>query len=213
MRPFPLLFACALLLGCLGGEGPDVEMNAFNLSGAHLRGSPDAPILIVEYSDFECPFCGLASDSVGRMLSSHGGRVRFVYKHFPLNSGCNPAVGGVAHRQACAAAEAAECAGEQGKFWEYHDALFGENIAAQRELRAPDFSDDKLLAIASSLGLNASLFSACLSSHSMLPKVIADAEEGGRLRVSGTPTFFVNGKRRTGALSPGEWDALLGGMG
>ncbi|MEM3030927.1 MAG: thioredoxin domain-containing protein [Candidatus Micrarchaeia archaeon] len=211
MRTATALLACAFfLLGCAGGgKGPDVPVGAFNLSGAHARGNPNASILIVEYSDFECPFCGLAAESAKSMLASHGQRVRFIYKHFPLNGNCNPALQSAGHARACAAAEAAECAGQQGRFWEYHDLLFAENIAAQKTLRAPDFSDAGLRALASSLGLDASLFDACLSSHNTLPKVRSDAAEGSRLSVQGTPTFFVNGKRAVGALSPSEWDALL----
>ncbi|MEM4389400.1 MAG: thioredoxin domain-containing protein [Candidatus Micrarchaeia archaeon] len=205
-----VLLCAIFLLGCAGG-GPDVPADAFNLTGAHVRGNPNAPITVVEYSDFECPFCGLAADSAARMLAVHGQRVRFIYKHFPLNSACNPALHGTGHARACAAAEAAECAGEQGHFWEYHDLLFAENIAAQRAFRAPDFSDARLRALAASLNLDLSRFDACMANHTALPKVLSDAAEGSRFKVSATPTFFVNGKRAVGALSQSEWEALLGG--
>jgi protein-disulfide isomerase len=138
-------------------------------------------------------------------MADYASDVRLAYKHYPLNGECNPALNVAAHAQACDAALASECASEQGKFWEYHDALFDENVNAQKKFSQPDFSNQSLASIAGTVGLDAQKFSACMQSGRDKDRIVLDAEEATRVGVQGTPTFFVNGKKYEGMLSYSEW--------
>jgi protein-disulfide isomerase len=143
-------------------------------------GPANAPVEIVEFSDFQCPFCLRAHPTVDQVLKTYGDRVRFVYRHYPLPG----------HPNARPAAEAAECAAEQGKFWPYHDKLF----ASQSRLSEADLKQD-----AAELGMDASKFNACVDSHKYAAKVEADLHAGQEAGVDGTPAFFVNGRLISGA--------------
>ena len=201
------LAACLLLLAGCAQRPADVfvPLSSFNLTNAHETGSANASVLIVEYSDFECPFCGLAQASLKRAVADYQTEVKLVFKHYPLNGECNPAIGGVGHAQACDAALASECAGEQGKFWEFHDRLFQKNVDAQRTFSAPDFTNQSLLAIGQEAGADAQAMAACMRLGKAAENVVADAQEGRAVGVEGTPTFFVNGKKIEGMLSYSEW--------
>ena len=142
-----------------------------------VRGPADAPVTLLEYGDFECPFCGRAFRELKRLEQSVGDQVRFVFRHFPLTQ---------VHPHARLAAEAAEAAGAQGKFWEMHDTLFTHQ-------QALELSD--LLAYADDLGLDSPGFSRDLQEHRFTPKVRRDFMEGVRSGVNGTPTIFINGQR------------------
>jgi len=137
---------------------------------------------LVEFSDFECPFCGRHYQTLKKILSDYKGKVRLVYKHFPLGF----------HPNAQKAAEASECASEQGKFWEYHDKLF--------ENQPTGYSLEKFKQWAKDLGLNSSKFNDCLDSGKYAKKVQADYQEGLQKGVNGTPATFVNGQLVSGAL-------------
>jgi predicted DsbA family dithiol-disulfide isomerase len=147
---------------------------------APVRGNPAAPVTVVEFSDFECPYCGRARPTVFRVLQTYGDKVRWVFRHFPLDF----------HSEARKAGEAAVCAGDQGHFWEMHDRLF----AHQGQLDVPD-----LKAHAAALGLDTAAFDQCLDSGRHAARVEADSEEGARLGVSGTPAFFIDGRPLVGA--------------
>ncbi|MCU1453264.1 MAG: oxidoreductase [Acidimicrobiales bacterium] len=147
----------------------------------HIRGPVDAPVTLVEYGDYECPFCAMAHPVVETVRAQLGDQLRFVFRHFPLTT---------MHPHAQAAAEAAECAGAQGAYWPYHDLLF-EN---QRRLALPD-----LLARALALGLDGEQFEGELLGHMHLGKVQEDFLSGVRSGVNGTPTFFIEGRRYDGA--------------
>jgi protein-disulfide isomerase len=155
------------------------------------KGPADAPVTLLEYGDFECPFCGQAFWELKRLEQSVGDQVRFVFRHFPLAE---------VHPHARLAAEAAEAAGAQGKFWEMHDALFTN----QRALELPD-----LLTYADDIGLDRARFIRDLQEHRFLPKVRRDFMEGVRSGVNGTPSFFINGQRWNG---PYTAEALLAGI-
>ena len=146
----------------------------------HIRGSADARVTLVEYGDFECPYCGRA-ESVIRELLSDFGDVRYVWRHLPLAD---------VHPHAQRAAEAAEAAAEQGAFWEMHDLLFQHQDA----LRPSD-----LEGYARSLGLDAERFDEELRTHDYAARVADDVDSADLSGVSGTPTFFVNGRRHYGA--------------
>jgi Na+/H+ antiporter NhaA len=146
----------------------------------HMRGPADAPVTLVEYGDFECPFCGRAEPVVRELLADFGD-LRYVWRHLPLND---------VHPHAQLAAEAAEAAGAQGAFWPMHDLLLGH----QRALRAPD-----LIRYAEGLGLDADRFAEDLRRHAGAGRVAEDVDGADLSGVSGTPTFFVNGRRHHGA--------------
>ncbi len=164
-------------------------------------GSTDAAITIVEFSDFECGHCAAFHQSLEDVLHRGAENVRVVFRHFPLDSACNPKVPTRLHPQACLAAIAAECALEQGKFWEYHNLLFDNQQQLGREF---------LIGYAARLGLDTTRFAACLSSDDARARVQRDAEAGAGLGVDSTPTVFINGRTIKGALEPARLvDALV----
>ena len=148
-------------------------------------------ISIVEYSDFQCPACGAAEPYVKEILQKYGNKTKLTYKHFPLPF----------HQYAAKAAEASECAGDQDKFWEYHDKLF-EN---QNKLDV-----GSLKKYAQQNGLDTDLFNKCLDSGTMASRVSQDKAEAKSLGVDATPTFFVNGKKHVGVLTPEKFLELSG---
>ena len=146
----------------------------------HIRGPADAPVTVVEYGDFECPYCGLAEPVVRELLADFGD-VRYVWRNLPLTD---------VHPNARLAAEAAEAAADQGTFWEYHDLLLDHQDA----LRPAD-----LLGYAERLGLDVDRLHQSLRGHDTAARVAEDVESADLSGVSGTPTFFVNGRRHQGA--------------
>jgi Na+/H+ antiporter NhaA len=146
----------------------------------HIRGPEESSVTVVEYGDFECPYCGMAEPAVRALLRDYG-EIRYVWRHLPLND---------VHPNAQIAAEAAEAAGRQGAFWEMHDLLLDHQDA----LRPPD-----LVGYATSLGLDTGQFAADLRKHVGQGHVMEDLDSADLSSVSGTPTFFVNGKRHYGA--------------
>jgi protein-disulfide isomerase len=149
----------------------------------HIRGSVDAPVTLLEYGDYECPYCGSAHEIVNAIRARMRTQLRFVFRHFPLRT---------LHPSAELAAETAEASGQQRKFWPMHDMLF-EN---QQRLSAPN-----LLAYATALGLGLEEFGSELANRVHAPKVQDDLVSGIRSGVKGTPSFFINGIRHDGA-----WD-------
>jgi protein-disulfide isomerase len=148
--------------------------------GRPAKGKAGASIDIIMFSDYQCPYCARAEESVTQVLSKYGDKVRLVFRDYPLPF----------HDRARPAAEAAACANEQGKFWEYHDKLF----AGQRDL-----SDAKLKAMAGELGLDQAKFDACLASGKFEAQIDEDMKAGEAVGVSGTPAFFINGRMLSGA--------------
>ena len=142
----------------------------------HTLGPEHAPVVVIEYGDFQCPTCKQAAPAVKMLLERFANRVRFAFRHFPLEQ---------AHAQALGAAEAAEAASEQGRFWEMHDVLF----ANQDRLSAPH-----LHGYAERLGLDLPQFTAELDDHVYLQRIREHQESGRRSHVRGTPGFFVNGR-------------------
>ncbi|SHN76451.1 Na+/H+ antiporter NhaA [Geodermatophilus obscurus] len=157
----------------------------------HVRGPADAPLTLVEYGDFECPFCGRATGTVEELRERFGDRLRYVFRHVPLVD---------VHPHARLAAEAAEAAAAQGRFWEMHDRLF----AGQDRLMPAD-----LLEHAAAAGLDVSRFARDLGSSRFARRVEEDVESAEVSGVTGTPTFFVNGRRHTGPFDTGSLAAAL----
>ncbi|HET8874520.1 MAG TPA: thioredoxin domain-containing protein [Gaiellaceae bacterium] len=143
----------------------------------HIQGSADAAVTLVEYGDYECPYCGAAYPIVKEVQARMGERLRFVFRNFPIST---------SHPHAEQAAEAAEAAAAQGSFWEMHDVLY-EN---QKRLR-----DEDLRSYAEKLGLDVERFDTELADHVHADRVHEDFLTGVRSGVNGTPTFYVNGAR------------------
>jgi protein-disulfide isomerase len=154
------------------------------------RGPENAPVTIVEFSDFQCPFCSKAHDTVEEVMQAYAGKVRLYFRHYPLPN----------HPQAPKAAEAAMCANEQGKFWEYHDALFKN----QRALEPTQLKE-----YATSVGLDAAKFTECLDSGKHAAAVQEDMQAGSRSGVQGTPAFFINGIFLNGAQPLSEFKRII----
>ncbi len=154
------------------------------------RGPQNAPVTVVEFSDFQCPFCGKAHDTVEQVMQAYAGKVRLVFRQFPLEM----------HQHAKKAAEASLCANEQGKFWEYHDVLFKN----QQTLDAPQLKDH-----ANEIGLEQSKFASCLDSGKFSKAVQDDMSAGQQVGVSGTPAFFINGVMLSGAMPFDEFKRVI----
>ena len=158
--------------------------------GRPSKGPAGAPVQIIEFSDFECPFCFRVNPTVAQVLSTYGDRVRLVYRHLPLPN----------HPNARPAAEASGCANEQGRFWEYHDRLF----ANQSRLAAADLKQH-----AADLGLDTAKFNTCVDSRRFQKDVDADLDAAQLLGVSGTPHFFINGRALSGAQPLESFKAII----
>lgn len=156
-----------------------------------VRGPADAPITIVEFSDFQCPFCSRVNPTLKRLEETYAGRIRVVFRDFPLLQ---------IHPHAGKAAEAAGCADEQGKFWPMHDALF----AAQDKLQPDDLKQH-----ATQLGLDMDKFTQCLDSGRRTVEWRKDLTDGEAYGVSSTPAFFVNGRMIVGAQPYEEFSAVV----
>jgi protein-disulfide isomerase len=176
------------LIAELRKSGPDIRMLSepprFEVAVANTdpsTGSASAPVTIVEFSDYQCPFCQRLEPTMKRILDTYGDQVRLVWKDFPLTA---------IHPHAVAAAESAHCAGDQGRFWDYADRLF----ANQRALQPSD-----LKKYAADLGLDAAKFDRCLDGSKYSQRVQESLAEGARLGLNSTPTLFVNGRMLSGA--------------
>jgi len=153
-------------------------------------GAAQAPVTIVEFSDFECPYCKRSVPILKELREKYPGKLKLVYRDFP----------GPNHRQALSAAEAAQCAAEQSRFWEYHDTLFAR--------QAPEVGWN-FSALAEGLGLRQSPFDACIKEHRYRQKVLKDLQEGLKLGVASTPTFFINGRPLVGARPLADFQAII----
>jgi protein-disulfide isomerase len=159
----------------------------------HAQGPADAPVTLVEYGDYECPHCGRAYPIVKAMQRSMGTDLRFVFRNFPLTK---------SHEHAEHAAEMAEAAGHEGKFWQMHDLLFEHQDALE---------DEQLLAYAATLDVDPRWAAAALAQGLFSERVHEDFASGVKSGVNGTPTFFINGARYDGLLHPTSLlEALVG---
>jgi protein-disulfide isomerase len=168
--------------------GPPVALE-FDDGLSRVKGAPKAAVTIVEFSDFECPFCRQVQDTLKQIMERYGEDVRLVFKHLPSEG----------HRNSLAAARAAYCAGEQDRFWQFHDALF-----AAKEL-SPEFYSG----LVSSLGLGREKFVECLGAERSRTAVLKDIEAAKRYHIDSTPSFLINGKLIKGALPWPEFQGLI----
>ena len=158
---------------------------------ARVRGGAKAPVTIVEFSDFQCPYCKKAEAILKDLLRKYNGQIKLAYRDFPLRG---------LHPQAQLAAEAGRCAEEQGKFWEYHDAL----LADQSKL-----DEAGLVKTAQTLGLNEKSFQTCLTGGKFKAQIEQDVQEGTQAGVSGTPGFFINGEFVNGTQTEAEFEKII----
>jgi protein-disulfide isomerase len=190
---FPLVFMLGMLSGwfiwgqsatTVGSTDTLTEVKRYDVSADDdpFLGPQNAPVTVIEFSDYQCPFCTKWYDTVAsRLLTDYKGKIRFVYRDLPLIA---------LHPDAQSAAEAANCAGEQNKYWEYHDALFGEKNG---------FGLQAYLQYASDLGLDVESFKTCVSERRYKKEVDADSYFARNLGINSTPTFFINGLLVVGA--------------
>jgi len=162
-------------------QPPPVVRVEVATSGAPVRGDEQAPVTLVEFSDFHCPFCKRVQPTLTTLLDRYPGKVKLVFRDLPLAQ---------LHPQAPRAAEAARCAQDQGKFWEYHDVLFQY---------APKAGDDDLKQYATDVGLDGEKFAGCLTQNTHRDAVQRDLDEATKLGLNGTPAFFINGRPISGA--------------
>lgn len=178
------------LQGDYATGNPSTEI-VHNFADDPSIGPEDAALTIVLFEDFECPFCARLYPNVKTTIQKYSDRVRFVYRDFPLND---------IHPHAQLAAEAGQCAHEQGKFWEYHDTLF------QNQTR---LTESDLKSYATYVGMNRQDFDFCLESGKYTEEVRADFQDGVEVGVTGTPTVFFNGERVPGVISEDGFEELI----
>jgi protein-disulfide isomerase len=179
------------------GSSPAVASGIAVVEGVDVSHDPvlgpaDAPVTIVEFSDFECPFCSrFARETAPVLRRQYGDRIRWIFVNYPLQS---------IHPNAYEAALAAECATEQERFWPYYDALFSGRY---------ELSSDGYAAAAKEVGVDEERFDACYSNADHAEEVALDIKEGGKFYILGTPTFYLNGRRMEGAQRPEAFAAVI----
>ncbi len=170
---------------------PPIFRSEVSVQGAPAMGPANAPVTLIEFSDFHCPFCRNVQPALDGLKAKYGSKVRFVFRDFPLDN---------LHPQARAAAEASHCADEQGKFWPFHDKLFRSDA---------DGSATALAKMAKEAGLDEKAFAACQTSGKYKASVQASAQEGAALGITGTPTFFINGRILVGAQDAETFSRMI----
>lgn len=170
-------------------KAPSVQTGP-NDSG-RIEGDPNAPITILEFGDYECPFCGRAEPTVEAVMKKYKGKVKLAFRDYPLSA---------IHPFADEAAEASRCAEAQHKFWPMHDAMYAD----QSKL-----SEDDLIKTAARLGMNKETFSACLKAKPYKESIQRDLEAGQKAGVDGTPAFFINGRFVNGAVPESKFDEVI----
>ncbi|RPJ24320.1 MAG: DsbA family protein [Chloroflexi bacterium] len=188
---------------------PEPIIYDIETAGSPSLGPADAPIVIVEFSDYQCPFCWRWYAQVYRpLLAAYPGKIRLVYRNFPLSN----------HQNAFASAEAALCAGDQGAYWEYHDTLFENYLALYQEDQGRLLDQSTYNQFASGLGLNIPAFEKCMTSRKYQQFILDDMDyannlppdtSAGEAAVGGTPTFFINGHRLGGAYPLEDFKKII----
>jgi protein-disulfide isomerase len=170
---------------------PVVYRVRIDTTNAPSRGQANARVSIIKFEDFECPFCKSVQPTLAELLKKYDGKLRIVHMDLPLHQ---------IHPQAELAAEAARCAGDQDNYWQYHDTLYQN---------APKLSHSELKAYAKEVGIDTAPFEQCLSSGKYKSLVQKDLSEGAQLGITGTPTFFINGREAAGALPLESFAAII----
>ncbi len=179
------------------------ELMVVQIAGAPTKGMSDAPVEIIEFSDFLCPACQKASRYNDIILAAHHDKVSITFKYYPWDMNCNPFIKQTTHPGACQVARAAVCAGEQGKFWEFHDKVFE---------KGPEYRPENIRGDLAALGVQMNQAEACMEDPRSLEAVKQSVQEGVRVGVTSTPSYFVNGVNVNGLLSPFGFNNLLPGF-
>ena len=213
--PLSIIVAALLIAGALFYNRADVRKSTANIGGQpdqsaavkislndsdHVLGDPGAKVTVVEYSDFQCPFCrSFWQDTFSQIKKDYidAGKAKFVYRHFPLGF----------HPMAIPSAKAVECAAERGKFWELHDQIFEEQ--AKQGGGTIQYTEADIKNWAGQIGLSGDDFNQCLSSDKYGARIQRDLQSGNQFGVDGTPTIFVNGQRVIGAQSYAVFKAAI----
>jgi protein-disulfide isomerase len=169
-------------------QAPGVEVG---YDAARVKGNADAPVTIVEFADFQCPYCRKSEATLKELLKKYGGRIKLAYRDFPLSE---------IHEHAELTAEASHCALAQGKFWEMHDAMFADGAK---------LDEPGLVKSALALGLDQNSFETCLKSGKYKSAVLQDVEAASQAGVNATPAFFINGESLNGARSEAEFAEII----
>ena len=209
MKSRQLLVGLGLVVILVGGmllwkkSAPTPEISSGQaIQDPRTKGAVNAPIKIIEFSDFECPSCKYAQSVVEELMTANPGKISFTFKHFPLPHH--------AHREI--SHKSSECAAEQNKFWPFHDLLYGNQETWSKKADPTQL----LVRYASEVGLDLDAFANCLADPAALKSVMKDYKEGTELKVRSTPTFFLNGERLAGGRELAEQgqktiDRLLAG--
>jgi len=172
-------------------SNPPTNINYEISEADHVLGPDDAPITVVEFSDFQCPYCSTFQKTMDTIIKKYPDKIKWVYKHFPLST---------IHPNAQPAAEAAECAGEQNKFWEFGDLLFANQA---------NLSRDTYVNLAQQADLNIDSFTQCLDEEKYKQKISQDYSQGLSLGVQGTPGNIINGTLYPGALTVEQMEQII----
>lgn len=170
---------------------PEIYRAEVDVAGAPARGAENAPVTLVKFEDFHCPYCDRVQATLAQLQSRYGDKLKIVHRDFPIDT---------LHPLARKAHEATRCAGAQGQFWAYHDLLYADKPATTVE---------ELIADAENLGLDVKAFEECLNSGTYAAGVEEDIKQGTRLGLTGTPSFFVNGRLLSGALPLQEFVEVI----
>lgn len=170
-------------------EFEQAKVESFDLASTPFKGSADAPIKVIEFSDFLCPYCRQLADGLNAFLPQTAGRVVLYYKQYPMDNACNESLKQQLHPGACVVAMGGICAAEQNRFWPYHDRVFAKQgqMASRPEVQKA----------AAEAGLDGAAFGACLDRPATMQRLRAEIREGTAAGVKGTPTLFINGRRVT----------------
>ncbi len=173
------------------GTSDTVRRVTVSTDGDPSVGPENAPVTIIEFSDYQCPYCKAWYDQVySQLMAAYPNQIRFVYRDYPLPG----------HAEAKPAAEAAECAGAQGKYWEFHDALFSDQYA---------FGRAGYEQYAADLGLDMASFTTCLDEHTYKSEVEGDALDAAKAGINSTPSFVINGRVVVGALPLSDFVSII----
>lgn len=196
-----IIVAFVAIVTFTGGKTSDSSKSGNNSSTnltENIKGNPNAKVTLVEYGDFQCPYCKQYEPTISQVLEKYNDKIKFQFRNFPLVN---------IHPNAFAAARAAEAAALQNKFWEMHDALYSDkNWSTWTEAKDPRSEFNKY---AKELGLNVDQFKKDFASSAVNDAVNADQAEGNKLEITGTPTFFLNGKKIQVANNPADFEKQI----
>lgn len=190
------------------GEFLEIWKNAprrsVGLGGAHAKGSRDPKLDVMEFADLECPACRREATVLRELMKKYPGVVRVAFRHYPLDNACNGFMSRPLHKHACDASLAAECAGQQGEFWAYHDKLFTPWGKPK-----PDLTREGLARSAEVVGLNMDEFTTCMERGAGMAKIQADLRAGASIGIRSTPTLVINGRRISQSLTLAQWETIM----